>query len=345
MAKSGVLKTDPRRDAESRSVELAPASPEHRAVLDTTFRVTTPENISFQYQLAGPFRRVLAYFLDILISVVGYIVLAIAIYLLISFAVMPLANAIGGAAIVESAMGMLTGFILIGFFIVFWFYGAVMETYFNGQTLGKRWTQLRVLSADGHSIDGVQATLRNFFRWLDIAPIVSLATVFQLEGQVGVSIPTCLFGLIMMTINSKYQRIGDLVASTVVISESTKPQPHLAVFTDQRVESLSELIPATFIISPSMAKAIADYADQRRYLPFQRASEIAGHLARPLIQKFGLLPDTDHDLFVCALYFKTFSAFQGNQRNEKPVLNETGKMGQAMPLLVASAEVTQEESP
>ncbi len=313
MAKTAFLRSSPQALAEIPPSASQTSRQAPRTVLDSMLRVTTPENISFQYQLAGPFRRVLAYILDIFVSVIGYIACAIGIYLLTTFAVLPLATSLGGGSVVETIMGVLTGFLLIGFFIVFWFYGAVMETYYNGQTLGKRWTQLRVLSADGHSIDGVQATLRNFFRWLDIAPIVAIATIFQLEGQVGGSLPTCLFGLIMMTVSTKYQRVGDLVAGTVVISETSKRQPDLAVFTDERVQSLAELIPNSLNVPPSMAKAIADYADRRRYLPFQRASEIAGHVARPLIEKLGLLPDTDHDLFICALYYKTFSSWQNGE--------------------------------
>ena len=121
-----------------------------------------------------------------------------------------------------------------------------------------------------------------------------------------------------MTISSKFQRVGDLVAGTVVISETLRPQPHLVSFTDDRVEGLAELIPNSFVIPPSMARAIAEYCDQRRFLPFQRASEIAGHLARPLIEKFGLLPDTDHDLFICALYYKMFANFQNGDETEAP---------------------------
>lgn len=341
MATPGVINSNQPASAKLAPSVLAPHSGVPRRVLDTTLRVTTPENISFQYQLAGPFRRVLAYFLDILVSVFGYIVFAIAIYVLIIFGIMPLATAVGGAAFVAAAMGMLTGIVLIGFFIVFWFYGAVMETYYNGQTLGKRWTKLRVLSANGHSIDGVQATLRNFFRWLDIAPIVAIATLFQIEGPATGNIPTCLFGLIIMTISTKYQRVGDLVAGTVVISETTRPQPHLAVFTDERVEGLAELIPSSFVVPPSMARAIAEYSDERRFLPFQRASEIAGHLARPLIEKFGLLPDTDHDLFICALYYKTFANLQNGDEYERLPSVEPGLLLNT----VGTASVVEEESP
>ena len=48
-----------------------------------------------------------------------------------------------------------------------------METYYNGRTFGKMTAGLRVISTDGQAIDGVQATLRNFFRWIDLMPVVT----------------------------------------------------------------------------------------------------------------------------------------------------------------------------
>jgi uncharacterized RDD family membrane protein YckC len=269
---------------EARRVGMTP----HR-VLDTILRVTTPENISFQHQIAGPFRRVIAYVLDILISIIGFIVLAIAINLICSWVLIPLAQAMGLGSLVEALMGMLAGLFLISYFIVYWFYGAIMETYYNGQTYGKRWTNLRVLSADGHSIDGVQATLRNFFRLLDIAPMVSLGTLMQLEepSQAGIPIPTAMFGFLIMAFSKKYQRAGDLVAGTIVIHETTSHQPDLATFTDERVPSLAGLIPPDYVATPTMLKAIADYVDRRRFLPYQRSAEIAKHLSSPLLEKFG----------------------------------------------------------
>ena len=68
-----------------------------------------------------------------------------------------------------------------------------------------------------------------------------------------------------------------------------------------------------------MGRAIADYVDQRKYLPFQRASEIASHLAGPLIDQFGIPADTDHDLFLCSLYYKTFIASEFDEEFDLPV--------------------------
>ncbi len=303
-------KTIPPKDVPKKGTAkwAAPRSFRENRVLDTTMRVTTPENIAFHYQVAGPFRRVFAYGLDLILSLGAYFGFVFLVYALFSLAILPMANSVGGTVMIETLMGILGGFVSVGYFIVYWFYGAYFETYFNGQTLGKRFTQMRVISTNGHAIDGVQAILRNFFRLLDIMPFVPIAAMFELEFQLPGIFPTCLFGLIVMTLTKNFQRVGDLVAGTVVVTVEQKRRPNLATFTDERVPMLAELIPTTFVVPATMARAIADYVDQRKYLPFQRASEIAGFLAVPLLEKFGIAADTDHDLFLCSMYFKTFSS-------------------------------------
>ena len=191
---------------------------------------------------------------------------------------------------------------------------------------------MRVLTSDGHSIDGVQATLRIFFRLLDIFPVVPFSAIFQTEEPINVGLPSCLFGLVMMTFSKKFQRVGDLVAGTVVVNEDSSRAPGLIVFTDSRVPMLAEMIPASFVATPGMSKAIANYADQRRFLHHQRASEIAGYIAAPLLDQFGLLADTDHDLFLCALYYKTFVATENgmdDRGDDEPEIVTPG--GQAIP--------------
>jgi uncharacterized RDD family membrane protein YckC len=72
--------------------------------LDTSVQITTPENIAFRYELAGPFRRLPAYLIDLLIrlsTVAGLI-----------FLVGVLGVAIDGAAV---------GLILLVLFVVEWF--------------------------------------------------------------------------------------------------------------------------------------------------------------------------------------------------------------------------------
>ncbi|MBW8884202.1 MAG: RDD family protein, partial [Planctomycetia bacterium] len=138
--------------------------------LDATIHVVTPENIAFEYRLAGPFRRLPAFLLDLCIGTAIFIGLVIAIGLMIS----PTSGSLAGALV------------LLLFFVVWWFYGVLFETFMNGQTPGKYILGLRVLTDAGQPINGMQATLRNLLRAADLL------------------LP--MFGLLVMSINRKSQR-------------------------------------------------------------------------------------------------------------------------------------------
>jgi hypothetical protein len=119
-------------------------------------------------------------------------------------------------------------------------------------------------------------------------------------------LPIFAFGFISMIISPRFQRIGDFVAGTMVVTEDKKWVHGLAKFQDPRVAELADLLPDSYVTPPSMARALAEFVDRRRVLPAQRVNEIASHLARPLLEKFNLPRDTNPDLLLCSLYFKTF---------------------------------------
>ena len=179
------------------------------------------------------------------------------------------------------------------------------ETRYNGQTFGKMLTNIRSISADGSALDGSQATLRNFFRLMDVSPIIPMSTIFGTDAGM-IPLPLFSIGLICMVISDRYQRLGDFVAGTIVVSEQRKWTHGLASFTDERVPLLAELIPDDFVAPSSLAKALAEYALRRQVLPYERANEIASLLSKPLLAQFDLASDTNPDLFLCALYHKTF---------------------------------------
>ena len=61
------------------------------------------------------------------------------------------------------------------FFVIWWFYGVLFETFLNGQTPGKYVLGLRVLTDSGQPINGMQATLRNLLRAADLLlPLLGL---------------------------------------------------------------------------------------------------------------------------------------------------------------------------
>ena len=234
--------------------------------------------------------------------------------LLHSFLVVPLLYSLGiGGWTADLSLSLFGVLGLIGA-AVFWFYGAFTETYRNGQTWGKSIAKIQVLSVDGYAIDGVQAMTRNLFRYLDILPFVpaTLLYVFEIESTAP-WLPTCLIGLICMAISPRYQRIGDLIAGTMVVLVEKKWAPDLAQFEDDRVSQLAELIPVSFRTTPSLATALATYGDARPRLTPAHRAEIASHLAVPLKEKFGFPPDTDNDLLLCALYYRTYAEVDEEQ--------------------------------
>ncbi len=238
-------------------------------VIDSTFLVKTPENIGFRYGVAGPFRRFPAFLIDL------------AVRFFLTFALALLAALIFGS-VSESI-------ILIGMFVLEWFYGGLFETFMNGQTPGKWLLGLRTVSVDGQPINGMQAVFRNLLRTVDIF----------------LGMPV---GLIAAAMNPRFQRLGDLACNTMVIIEETPWLTGMAKLDDPRAIQLAGYIPPEFTVSRTLAKAISTYVERRRFFSLPRRREMARHVAVPLLAQFGLPNDTSYDLLLCALYYRTFVA-------------------------------------
>ncbi|MCU0874754.1 MAG: RDD family protein [Pirellulaceae bacterium] len=256
--------------------------------LDTTIEIVTPENIAFDYRVAGPFRRFPAYLIDLGIRFGIVAVMWIGLSLMAGIGGGPLAVAIG----------------LIAMFLMEWFYGGFFETYMNGQTPGKRAMGIRVLTVDGQPINGLQAVLRNILRTVDLYPMLSLE-MFGLPAPVYI-LPTYMVGLVTMTLNHRFQRVGDLVCGTLVVIEERHWLTGVVKLEDERVAQLAEYVPPDFRVSRSLARSLATYVERRRFFTPSRRGEVAKHLAQPLLAQFGMRGDTSHDLLLCALYYRTF---------------------------------------
>ena len=243
----------------------------HHAV-DSVIRVVTPENIAFEYRVAGPFRRLPAMMLDFAVKAVALLVLSLVFGLLLGWI----------------SPGMTEALLVVSWFFIDWFYGGVFETFMNGQTPGKAALGLRVLKEDGQPIDALQAVLRNILRTADL-----------FLGGVGVAV---------MMSNDKYQRLGDIVCGTMVVVEQRQWLLGVAKLDDPRAIQLAGYLPPNFVVPRSMAKALSTYVERRKYFSIPRRREVARHLAEPLLERFGLPADTSYDLLLCALYYRTFIA-------------------------------------
>lgn len=193
-----------------------------------------------------------------------------------------------------------------------WFYGVLFESWWNGQTPGKRVLGLRVVSVDGRPINAAQATIRNFVRVADFFPFAS-TQIFGSEQHMSL-LPTFIIALICMVMTRRFQRLGDLAAGTMVVVDERAWYPTKVSLDDVRVASLAEFIPASFRMSSSLARTIALYVERRPAMSARRREAHAETLAKPMLQKFGFREDTSSDLLLCAIYYREF--FQDSVKNE-----------------------------
>lgn len=235
--------------------------------LDTTIRIVAPENISFSYRLAGPFRRLPAFIIDLVVQ--GVLIWGTATLLMLSG--------------VTASMGVFFAFT----FLVVWCYGGVCETYLNGRTPGKIALGIRVISIEGLPIDPQQAILRNLLRIVDISMYMAV-------------------GAASFLVTKRFQRLGDLAAGTMVIVDENHHLRTVRSVSDPRVDALLGEIPATFQPDAAMAEALASYVQRRDLLGPARRTEVARHLANSLIRRFQLPPATDPDLLLLAMYKRVY---------------------------------------
>jgi uncharacterized RDD family membrane protein YckC len=245
--------------------------------LDTTITVSTPENVAFDFRLAGPFPRFLAFVVDCSLLFAALILFFMVLGIL------------GGVGI---------GLFLIVAFLAWWGYGGLMETFFNGQTLGKRALGIRVVSESGLAINGGQGILRNILRSADL-------------------VPPFFPGVASMLLTARFQRLGDLAAETMVVIDRDRVAPRPSR-SHQNVEEIRSLIPARFRPDTALAEALAAYMGCRSDLSVFRRRELAQTLASHFIQLWGLPPTTDPDGILCAIYdLATLGQDELNQTSSK----------------------------
>lgn len=162
------------------------------------YTIRTPEMVDFSFQLAGPGARFLAWLFDSILVIVILFVLAIVLSI-VGFGL----SLLGGSA----------GWVAWAFFWIAWFvlenlYSIYFEIRWNGQTPGKRALGLRVIGDNGARLTMTQSVIRNLMRSFDKMPGFCY-----------------VFGVVSMAVTRHNQRIGDVLAGTIVIREESRPLP------------------------------------------------------------------------------------------------------------------------
>lgn len=156
--------------------------------LDTLQTVELADGVEVHLRTAGPFLRLMAFLLDMLIkfgiSIVFYLVLILS------------SLALGD----NVTMGIMT---LFSFFLQ-WFYDVFFEVGAKGATWGKRAAGIRVVTEGGATVSIGQSMVRNIIRIVELyLPLLPLVAFF----------------------NPRFQRLGDLAGGTLVVYAKENVDP------------------------------------------------------------------------------------------------------------------------
>ena len=246
------------------------------APLDTDVAIETPEHIVFRHRVAGPARRFFAYLIDL-----GVCLLALFILLVI------VAMAAIGASSVEDAMSGAMGFGL-GLWLVLlfasqWIYFGLLEGAW-GRTIGKRALGLRVVTTQGRPIGWRAAALRNVLRCADALPVTLSGGIWSLLFGGLAS----LVGATSMALTPRFQRLGDLVAGTmVIVPERARAAAPLVLNPPASPDELASL-PPVVALDADERLAIELFLRRRNRLGRARELELANMIAAPLARRFGV---------------------------------------------------------
>src|ERR1700682_645838 len=173
-----------------------------RASTAVELTIATPEGVLFRFPLAGPTSRLYAMLLDIAIVLGTVNGLGLLVYWIF-------AKAPGFGVMVITLAEFAIGFA----------YVAVLEGFWNGQTIGKRLFHLRVIDQAGLPLGIEQAWIRNLMRVFDALPF------------------SYLVGGVSVLSSRLMQRFGDRVAGTLVVRETPLGAPAQEAWTRQKYNS------------------------------------------------------------------------------------------------------------
>ncbi len=214
---------------------------------DTLQAVELADGVEIQLRVAGLVVRSMAYTIDLLVRLAIYLAVGTsALFLLLP----------------NIGKEFTGGLMLLFMFFMEWFYNVIFEAGAKGATPGQRAMKLRVMSATGGPVTLAQAVMRNFLRVVDFMPGLYLT------------------GIVCLLFSKRFQRLGDLVANTVVTYADT-PESVRA-----HVASLAERRAPSQMLTREEQAALLQFLERAPQWADGRRLELAA-LAQPLTQATG----------------------------------------------------------
>ncbi|MBU3191977.1 RDD family protein [Clostridium bowmanii] len=189
-------------------------------------KITTPENIEVEYTLAGLGSRTGAVLIDMIIQGVMFLILGIALLLMGYFS----------PDFWKENYGWIIGGTLLLYALISYGYFIAMELSMNGMTIGKKFFRIRTIRNNGQPITLKHSALRNLFRvFIDVFGI----------------------GVVLIFLTKEHKRVGDFVASTIVVTEKNIARP----ITLEGLQRLNEHY--RYLMSEEEYEVLREYAQRK----------------------------------------------------------------------------------
>jgi uncharacterized RDD family membrane protein YckC len=228
------------------------------------YTVDTPENIELSYEIGGIGSRFLAAILD------SVLILTLELFALYVFGL--------ATELLEQFTSQIAAIGALLTFLILWGYYLFFELIWSGQSPGKRVIGLRVVREGGRPITVSGAAIRNLIRVIDFLPF-------------GYGV-----GVVVMFIDSRARRLGDLAAGTLVVkerrgvsleallSETTAHDPVSPLPAGQApVATIDRLDDADY-------ELIRDFLTRRRRLDREVRKQLAADIAAELQRRLEIPP-------------------------------------------------------
>lgn len=219
---------------------------------DTLQPVELADGVEIHLRVAGPAARSVAWLLDLIL----FIALILVLLLLVSV--------IGPGLGEQTAQGLF----LLGLFFLSWFYNVFFEMGKRAATPGQRFMGLKVASVSGAPVRWPQSIIRNLLRVIDF-------------------MPGCyLFGLMCCLFTRRFQRLGDLVADTVVIYADARPSKAKPSLSPEAAAYLTEPVAPPTALSRAEQAALLQFLERAPHWSEARRIELAD-VIEPLTGRSG----------------------------------------------------------
>jgi uncharacterized RDD family membrane protein YckC len=258
--------------------------------------IETPENVELRRSLAGIGSRFIAGFLDSLIIILMYLILFL-LFLFIADI-----NVLGSLGLSKATARWAHVCVILVAFSIYWGYFVLFEMWTNGQSPGKKYMKIRVVRIEGDGISFSSIAIRNLLRAVDAIGFYAVAGI-------------------AMFATSKVQRLGDLAAGTVVISEEL---PDYSAHYDKKGRIVDDQATTSVALDasglkPEEYRLLRNYWLRREQLSPEVREQRLPQLVRPILNRTGQsLPDSSPatlEKYVDELIAKARSTERENKRD------------------------------